>query len=401
MGIPPGQDILWTPSVFSDRVAVEVFVTLGLAHDKVKVLIDRIIHLYRSPTDLLVTPKAAGSCNIDLANHPEWQTASHGVGGIGTVGNTGALWCTGTLLADTDPETVIPYLLTARHCVGDETAAASIEVYWLYQRDPDTWIVPGPASVPRTTGGAIFLAATRYQDGNDFSFLRLNNQPPVGIPYLGWATEMPALSGEIVTLHHPDGDYKRISLGATTASQSPGMPHDRYIEVVWTQGTTEPGSSGAPLFRADTAQIVGQLYGGFASCSQPLASDYFGRFDFTYPMVSFWLTRGDRDGDGLPDDWETEHGLDPESAEGDDGADGDPDGDGLTNIEEFAAGTDPNHPDTDRDGRTDLEEILMGTDPLNPLDAIHTISAASPVALLFALVLLGLLGAALCLRSRA
>ncbi|HTV01725.1 MAG TPA: hypothetical protein VMF13_14355 [Luteitalea sp.] len=49
----------------------------------------------------------------------------------------------------------------------------------------------------------------------------------------------------------------------------------------------------------------------------------------------------DADSDGLPDAWERDFGLDPSSASGADGANGDPDGDGRTNAAEHAAGTHP------------------------------------------------------------
>ena len=56
------------------------------------------------------------------------------------------------------------------------------------------------------------------------------------------------------------------------------------------------------------------------------------------------MTRRDRDGDGLPDDWEIHYGLDPLSATGINGASGDLDGDGITNLEEFRLGGAPDSP---------------------------------------------------------
>jgi 3',5'-cyclic AMP phosphodiesterase CpdA len=49
----------------------------------------------------------------------------------------------------------------------------------------------------------------------------------------------------------------------------------------------------------------------------------------------------DTDGDGLPDGWEVAHLLNPLSMTGDDGAAGDPDQDGFSNLSEYLAGTNP------------------------------------------------------------
>jgi hypothetical protein len=49
----------------------------------------------------------------------------------------------------------------------------------------------------------------------------------------------------------------------------------------------------------------------------------------------------DADGDGLPDAFEILYGLNPNSAVGKDGANGDPDGDGFTNLQEYQRGSNP------------------------------------------------------------
>jgi len=68
----------------------------------------------------------------------------------------------------------------------------------------------------------------------------------------------------------------------------------------------------------------------------------------------------DTDSDGLPDGWEAAKGTDPNAAD----ADADPDGDGLTNLQEMNEGTDPYGEDTDGDGLPDGWETVQGLNPL-------------------------------------
>ena len=81
------------------------------------------------------------------------------------------------------------------------------------------------------------------------------------------------------------------------------------------------------------------------------------------------LTALDPDGDQIPADWETgtdrgvARGLDPNANDGGE----DPDGDTITNFEEFELGTHPQLADTDGDGLNDnVDTEAQGLDPLNP-----------------------------------
>ena len=93
-------------------------------------------------------------------------------------------------------------------------------------------------------------------------------------------------------------------------------------------------------------------------------------------FVSLDYPATDADANGIPDCWEKwTHTRDM-------AADADPDGDGLTNLEEFETQTDPIRADTDGDGLddgTELEGLAAGVADLDPL-APATFAADEPDA---------------------
>jgi hypothetical protein len=77
------------------------------------------------------------------------------------------------------------------------------------------------------------------------------------------------------------------------------------------------------------------------------------------------------DGDSLPDEWEFDHGLNPNVND----SLLDLDGDSLTNAQEHALGTDPGNKDTDGDGMTDDWEVANSQDPLQVSPTPLTVQA--------------------------
>lgn len=284
---------VWSPSVINDTLGIICRGTSSSLLDTVSFKIDRLIHIYRSP---IAERKEVGDCHIDVACRPEWEGHASAVGRLGLI-DFDAWACTGALIVASGYTDNPPFLLTANHCVSIQAQATTLEIWWLYQRATcEDELPPDMGSLPRSVGGATLLASSSATDGTDFTLLLLGEPVPVTTAFLGYSTQLIETGESVVCIHHPQGTEKRISFGLPVNSGSPrldGEPlasRDYFHEVLWQEGTTEGGSSGSPLLRADTGQIVGQLYGGYASCVDTDEPDYFGRMDVTYALIDPWLS---------------------------------------------------------------------------------------------------------------
>ncbi len=224
----------------------------------------------------------AGACNIDI-NCPEgkdWEVIKRSV--VRIYIGTNREYCTGTLINSVNSDGT-PYLLTANHCIKYPSDAQNSVFIFGYE-SPECNGADG--SVALSLSGATVLATS---DSLDFTLVRLSVKPPESYHpyYAGWSISS-SPSPKAVTIHHPWGDVKKIAIDddpILTQYQKVAPPSWLYTGSApeafwrverWDAGTTEPGSSGAPLFNP-LKQIVGNLTGGEAICALPI-NDYYSRF---------------------------------------------------------------------------------------------------------------------------
>jgi lysyl endopeptidase len=289
----------WSPVTEGDTQVIEIYLPAGSDPEWLRIGVPALSHMIVSPLGSLRGAKNgdSGSCNFDARciNNPStaYINAKNSVARmVFQVGGESA-FCTGTLLNDTDASTTIPYFFTAAHCFTSQTVANTLTTFWFYETTAcGSGVLDGAAR--QLTGGASVLFAST---GADVLFLRLNSAPPAGSFYLGWNAAQIANNANILVLHHPAGDYKKVSLGRVTGFGSSSLASGSFIKVGYTDGTTEGGSSGCALLTLSNDQYVlrGGLLGGSASCantgsiSTPDNSDDFSRFDLVFPNLQSFL----------------------------------------------------------------------------------------------------------------
>lgn len=296
---------LGTAPIPGDRVIVEYFEPKKSAFQGV-LTIGTVAHAYRDIFKLAENFEKgfgdSGNCNNNVIC-PEsngWENQIRSVALI-TLGN-GTRWCTGSLINNVTGDGT-PYFLTANHCTEGQTVSTMVFIF-NYQSDVcDPGGDGNDGQLSQSISGATLLAHTNSNGSanstnplhTDMALLLLSEPPPDNyqVFYNGWDR-----SGDIpdntVGIHHPNGDVKKISFdddspGITgyfdVTGNGGGTTHWRIIN--WDDGTTEPGSSGSPLFN-NTHQVIGQLHGGQASCSNNV-NDYYGRLALSFQFIKEWL----------------------------------------------------------------------------------------------------------------
>jgi hypothetical protein len=288
----------WSPATSGGRVILEVELPDGIDPGAVQIAVPHLSHLFALPFTLS-NIGSANACTLDATCYQStWDDVSRATAHATFVVDGNTYMCTGTLLADRDTSSSIPYFLTANHCISTQTVASSLETHWFFRSRACADNTPS-SEYQVVGGGATLLHAS---EDTDSSFLRLQFEPPAGAVFAGWSAGTPALMSAVTGLHHPHGDLQKISFGTLTdfanCSTIPGSEgfycetasdaaSDHYI-IPWSQGITEPGSSGSGLFLNAGQYLVGTLHGGSGSCGT--ARDFYGRFDKTYyAHLYHWL----------------------------------------------------------------------------------------------------------------
>ncbi|HXA49299.1 MAG TPA: hypothetical protein VNV86_03295 [Candidatus Acidoferrum sp.] len=259
--------------------------------------IQSIVHQQRSALDFTAgTKDPADYCELDVNCYPEWKDTLSSVGQITYIDGGVGYLCSGSLVATRD-NSFKPYFLTAGHCINNEAAARTVQTYWTYQTPSCGGTPPANRSASTTSTGGAHLIASQGPGGGDFSLILLANIPN-GVTFSGWDVGDPDVTASLTGIHHPSGSWKRISFGTRAPDADANVegnvaPGNLYLQVLYSKGRVEHGSSGSPLF-SSPGVIVGSLsYGELLSDGSvcpinPQASGY-SKFSNTYPRVKDYL----------------------------------------------------------------------------------------------------------------
>ena len=246
-----------------------------------------------------------------------------------------------------------------------------------------------PAIIDQNTNGTSDLWEKQYNSGE----LLTDFDPQADPDGDGWTNAQEAAAGtNPLNPNPPDGLIRpeivhvAAVLGAPDENGTPAVITPEAVTVTWpilvgkqytllfspdlTEGSWVPvgepfiGSGGEVTYGFEIHESDKRFWRVAATDAD---SDGDGLTDAEEAELGTDPLLWDTDGDGLYDKWEVVNNIDPLDdghINPDNGAEGDPDGDGLSNIREASWGSNPMVADTDGDGISDGDEVnLFGSSP--------------------------------------
>ena len=275
---------LGTELIPGQEVVVEYYVAPQNKAGHIQV--GTVTHGYRTANEFIQKAfGSSGSCNMN-ANCPDglpW-TQQRNSAVMLVSGSSG--FCSGALINNTQNDGK-PYVLTANHCYSNPAT-------WVFRFNWQATDCANPSTSPtfQSLSGAVLRAR---RTPSDFCLVEItgglvNGTVPLDYnPYFSGWDNSGTIPTTTVCIHHPSGDIKKISFddAAPSISQAMGSSEANSTWTVeWDRNTTtEGGSSGSPLFDQNH-RIIGQLWGGGASCQNLSAPDYYGR------VANSWMPAG-------------------------------------------------------------------------------------------------------------
>ncbi|GAA5801484.1 trypsin-like cysteine/serine peptidase domain-containing protein [Helicostylum pulchrum] len=250
-------------------------------------VLDTIQEAWKDSTQHIMKRKRrphSGKCNIDVSCDKVgsiWSKEARAVAVLLTDENQ--VYCSAVLLNNAKHDGR-QLLLTAYHCMGSSNPATDIVMFNHQRRSCNGYHGKQEilSAYSDTLHGLKWLTGSVI---SDYALLEIEEPIPkdYNVYLAGWTTNQEPVP-PLVGIHHPSGDYKKLSIyngHLLPACWAECPDKDHWKVEHWTRGTTEPGSSGSPLFDA-SHRIVGQLHGGSASCWNKRGYDVYGSFEASW-----------------------------------------------------------------------------------------------------------------------
>lgn len=283
------MDRFESDNIIGDELIVEYYEPAN-ASFKGEFEIAAVMHVYKDflhiANDRGPHGDAEGDCHIDVVcpDGQPWRYPINSVVCISITANVpgegwGMYLCSGAMINNVRMDKT-PYVLSADHCVAADDQTHKF--YFTYQ----TYECGGTTGVYNrvANGGTIVARANTASTLTSSDFLLLKITGNLGMSYrdsiffAGWDRSGAASVGS--GIHHPGGDWKKISLPQSVTTITSGQMANKYFLVRWktnpNKGVTEQGSSGSPLFNA-SHRIIGTLTSGSSYCDYPQGTDNYGR----------------------------------------------------------------------------------------------------------------------------